>query len=206
MVYFTFELFAGIVVTKEELIEKGVTFDEDNDMNREQQIIHSASGSGLSIYTFPCCSKSRAKIYIIGRKVHVYYRKYTKCGQCDKYSVCDTCIGETNNGNYNVDKILDEPVKVNMNHICYYCFSDNRKHLGYPTINVPVVDGMCVISKDHPIVPCNTCGRKPDRRFNAEQTFEKSLTYRNIHGFSKVFFPDKKINIYYTLDDCLSCT
>ena len=66
----------------------------------------------LSLWAFPCCSDIVE--YILGEKVDEMKRVEQRCEQCNKYSLCNVCIGAIEKKNttkiYNVDKILNELV------------------------------------------------------------------------------------------------
>ncbi len=53
--------------------------------------------------------------FIVGIEMHKYWRYGIRCDQCEKYSCCDRCIGNTNNGYYDVTAMVTSPVEVDIN-------------------------------------------------------------------------------------------
>lgn len=106
---------------------------------------------------------------------------------CGPYHVCNECLGTTNNGTYDVDKILNSVVECPNEHICHYCKNDNR----------------CVYEE------CKRCGSAPlkltpgqkDHRdeYNLINPSELCIARNKVDS-------TKQIKYYYMLDDCLSCT
>ena len=158
MVYSTVSIVLGAVLTKEEL--ETLDFDEVGETLLCRK--------NVEIFRVP----HNEDLYIIGLQMHVYYHKTgLKCGSCPKHSLCDSCIGQTNNGYYDVRSMNDRAVEVNLRHVCLFCFSDNKADLGAPKENLPVVGGRCV-GPENPegIKCCNTCGHKPDFRFSPQKS------------------------------------
>lgn len=209
MVYTTVEIVLGVIMSREEL-EKIVDLDEDGYV--EDPVLDTIRGVySVRIYMYPCCSEARGEQYLIGVPLHTYYRKHgVRCGDCEEYSVCDMCIGITNNGFYDVCAIHNGPVEVPLRHICQHCFADNKKDLQAPEKDLPIVGNQIQgSSSDSQALPCETCGREPDWRFSPENVLTgRTSMYRllretlNGHLVPK----DKKIAFYYMVDDCLSCT
>lgn len=198
MVYFILDIILGVAVTREEI--ETICDVDDSGFVEDSVLDTLLCRKDVEVCQFSCCSKSNGKLYLIGIRMHRYYRKSTRCENCPNYCVCDTCIGQTNNGHYDVEAILDGPTEANLRHVCLHCFADNREDLGAPKEDSSAVgpQGM----------PCKTCGLKPDDRF----TPTKKLTRLHYHEQLKALFKkyevtkNKEIKFYYMVDDCLSCT
>ncbi len=165
----------------------------------------------MHLFNFPCCSESGDDKFILGYEVHKYYRKLIKCENCKEYSVCDKCIGYTNNGYYDVNKILNEPIEVNIRHMCLYCYSDNRKDLGGLEKTYPIIKNSFVCGNreddEKKFVKCDTCGNLPVRnRCPEDGLANKEYKYDKIRSFLKKNKMDLPIKLYYMVNDCLSCT
>ena len=146
MVFTQLEILQGYIVTVEAIkkfLEKATDINDEDFYFDVVDVFNKtvAKTLGLKLYIFPCCSKNQGKLYYLGNIVKKYKRKLHRCEDCTKYSVCDSCIGSTSNGFYDVDKIINEPVKVDWNNLCMYCYHDHR----YPNF-----------------VFCNECGRKQE--------------------------------------------
>lgn len=133
MVYHQLFIVKGVVVTVEELRTFLLKHDEEAKDLEVYDLISlyeesdiKFQGQSIDIFPFPCCSENNNKLFIIEVKVHTYYRKHVKCYQCDENSVCDYCIGETNNGQYDVQAILDGPVSIVPSTVCDSCGADNK--------------------------------------------------------------------------------
>lgn len=48
------------------------------------------------------------------------------CKDCDEYSMCDTCLGQTVNGYYDVVQLFHNVVAVPEKEICQYCRNHTR--------------------------------------------------------------------------------
>lgn len=162
-------------------------------------------------------SRGTEEGFIIGVALHVYYRRHNiKCRDCKEFTCCDTCIGQTNNGFYDVSGICDKPTEVNLRHICFACFADNRDDL-----MAPVKDK--IYGKDNkeekstpqaksgrrpPPKLCSTCGCKPDDRFCPETMLQRDYRCEQLKKFLQKYpaLKDKEIKLYYLLNDCLCCT
>lgn len=81
------------------------------------------------IYYPSCCSEVRHKKYFIGICVKAYDRLYVKCNNnCTNFAYCDDCIGQTENGSYNVHEIFDNITEINPENICKWCNNDNKEY------------------------------------------------------------------------------
>lgn len=208
MVYTTLKVVLGFIITNEELIqlldlklgENESHFDYDienlfNDLGYDRKI---------ELYSFPCCSESRGKLFLINITMHKYYRKMIKCEKCKEYTVCDSCIGYTNNGYYDVDTIFNKPTEINVRQICPWCFHDNGCDLGGPqtTASQPT-DYDPSIRKQ-----CTVCNLKPDiRRSPGDYMIWKNHhMYTRLETIQKDHEFKQPIKIYHVIDDCLSCS
>jgi hypothetical protein len=149
------------------------------------------------------------EMFIVGIELHEYYRKHNcSCGDCEKYACCDACIGQTNNGYYNVQRMVTQPVEVNLRHLCFHCYSDNKEDLQAPRADHDFSDKNKPFSKEGMF--CKTCGLKPDPRFTPETIMKRdSYRYQQLKLFIADKMPslaEKEIKFYYLLDDCLCCT
>ena len=77
----------------------------------------------INLYRFPCCSYLNGELFIIGMEMHKYYRSPIRCNDCETYSVCDRCIGHTNNGYYDVNSIFENPTEVDIKKCMSMVFS-----------------------------------------------------------------------------------
>ena len=158
MVYTTLSIVYGHIVDKKYLEDYlGVEFDDDYP---EKDWIESPNCDNyiLNIFRYPCCSKIAGKHFIIGHEVHQYYHKKASCDNCGKYTSCDTCIGTTTNGVYDVDKILNEVIEVDPKHICQHCYHDNKQN--FMSCN------LCGYDKKTNIATAYTPLKKEDPKFN----------------------------------------
>lgn len=204
MVYKTLEIILGFVVSKGEL-EKLMNVDSGG--YPEKNVLTQVSDFLIKVYTFPCCSPSQGKKYIIGIPLHTYYRMHgVKCNNCTDYFACNTCIGITNNGFYDVIKIFNKPVKVDINKICLHCFSD-KQELNALQIDLPIVNNRVQGDlKNNNLQKCNTCGILPDNRFTQKTMLKKFNNKYSLLKEKSKNITNNSINFYYMIDDCLSCT
>jgi len=209
MVYTTVSIILGIHLNREELKEI-LRVDELGEFDEfDRDLEHKIINKNVEIFKIPCC-ESENKQYFVGLQMHTYYRKHgIKCDNCDKYSCCDNCIGQTNNGFYDIVRMADNPVEVNSQHVCLHCFSDNKRDLGGLSEDLPVIDHRCIGSDNPPgLSRCDTCGLKPDWRFSVENCLKKNCFYGDLEDFFSSFDSarHKPIKFYYCLNDCLCCS
>jgi hypothetical protein len=198
MVYSKLYIVIGTVLTREEILKSGMLELIDDNISDEMlddenwRIDSNGRGFILKLYRFPCCSKSTEKLYILGRRLYSYVRYHIRCEKCSKYSLCDTCIGSTRNGIYDVGKILHTPTECPRENVCMHCYNDNRKEFD----------------------TCKECNSRKNwnNRFDhgQEEKMENMYEYEMIQKVLKDAdvenYKDKHIGFYYMLDDCLSCT
>ena len=209
MVYFTLKVVLGVVLTKDELkMIIGEQFFDENYCYDFNDFKIDGLPKKIELFRFPCCSDSAKKLFILGHTMHTYYRKYIRCDQCPEYCVCDTCIGNTNNGYYNVREILSNPTEVNIRNVCLYCYSDNKLDLGGPITTCTIINDRFQkpISEDLRI-KCSTCNNLPNE-FRCPSDFLKWCNHNcsQISKFLNNYKINKEVKLYYSLDDCLSCT
>ncbi len=207
MVYTTVEIILGVSVTRENL-EKMIDVDEGGYVD-EICIGTTIANENVNVHQFPCCSEAAGQQYIVGISLHKYYRKHgIRCEKCpDKYHVCNTCLGTTNNGCYDVDSFYSGPVEANIRHICLHCFSDNKRDLLSPQKDLPVLNNRVQGDKED-MICCNTCGIEPDWRFSPETSLKRVHHYEQLKEVLKRCNAPKncEIKFYYVVDDCMSCT
>jgi hypothetical protein len=196
MVYTEFWIVVGLKLSREQILKyildaTGVIPTEDDEIDElfmetvvRPKLPKAGYARDLTLFQFVCCSESNGKVFILGHQVHKYYRKFVQCQNCEKYSVCDLCIGETSNGWYDVEKILNEPVEIPSEKICQNCLSDNVESNGR----------------------CTLC-------FAGKPKFGGGLSgygrHVNTFAIEKLGWPtDKPVPVahYYMTNDCLSCS
>lgn len=182
MVYTQLMILVGTILTRKQVEEilknKNVDLDEDDDIveifNNMLKEPTSNAARQVQLFSFPCCFAS--DVFILGSKVHSYYRKYVNCRDCKEYACCDMCIGETTGGYYNVVEIAENPIEIAKEKICICCNSDQ-------------------FSKGK----CRLCFNKNvQKKWTAPWYFEKV--------FKMLKIKNGEIGYYYMLNDCLSCT
>ena len=215
MVYTTVRVVLGFVINKTELLELleiEMEGEDDNLMNYDIEKLFDDMGydKNINLYRFPCCSESSDKLFIIGIERHKYYRQPVRCDDCKEYTVCDRCIGHTNNGYYDVCAIFEKPIEVNVRHVCPWCFHDNKQDLNGPQITSLVVDGKFQPNDYKPSdrKQCTVCTGRPNEYRCPEDymKFHSSHFYTRLNSIQKDYGLKKSIQLYYVLNDCLSCT
>lgn len=189
MVFQQLEIILGVIINTDDLKLLSKEFDEDD----YGSYVRSFSGNipqlpkKSQLYDFPCCSNLSQEIYILGYSMHTYDRKFTKCDYCPKkYFVCDICIGETTNGYYDVETILNMPTEVNPENLCLYCFFDNKQKIN---------------------TACHNCNKLPFNDISPLNYLKLYIKqYTQLNRFLKKYKLERHIKFYYMLDDCLSCT
>lgn len=135
---------------------------------------------GIRLFSWPCCTKI-SDVYFLGVITKKYNRLRVRCNKCEKYSLCDTCIGQTENGFFDVSKILNTVFIVDDSHICQWCFNDKKEDVQ-----------QCKFCNYDKLIKAGMYLRQHNFR---DERLEK-------------WFNDSKLptNFIYMLDDCLSCT
>ena len=213
MVYTTLKVVLGFVINKAELLELLEMKGEDDNL-REYDIVKLFDdldyGKNINLYRFPCCSESSNELFIIGIERHKYYRQPVRCHDCQQYTVCDRCIGHTNNGYYDVCAIFQRPIEVNVRHVCPWCFHDNKQDLNGPQTTSPIVDRRFQPNdyNHSDSKQCNVCSGRPGefRCPKDHMKFHHSGYYNKLNSIQEDFDWKKSIELYYILNDCLSCT
>ena len=198
MVYRKLLIVTGVILTREQLYEAlfchGVDMKEQDPSELEElvklNILDEAPEKknfecrgGLKLFQFPsCCSANSGKFFLLGYEIHAFYRKHVQCSDCEEHSVCELCIGETSGGWYDVQKILDGPVEVPREKMCYICHSDK---VG--------TNGRCDL--------CFINNKGHEDRRDYQEKHLRTFVRKN-------FVPEGEIKVanYYMVDDCLSCT
>lgn len=219
MVFTTLDLVLGFTTSKEELIKllnlpQGAELDEYFLTDILQNLFKDRSGgrSQIAVHQFVCCSKSQGEIYVVGFPLHKYYRQVTHCEKCPgPRTVCDDCIGMTNNGHYDIQDIADGPVKGNIRHICLNCFHDNKRDLMSPQETCKIVENRYVpdsnVYDEKSRLKCTVCGILPSEFLKPEDHLEKFVgQYSSVKKILTKCGLRKDIAFYYIIDDCLSCT
>lgn len=141
MVYRELYLIRGLVLTKQQIgrqkyLRDLELFFEDDLINQNPTSFVTNSDElnpqVLNLYAFPGCSENTEQ-FILGEVVSTYYHRKVSCDKCERWedgkimSLCDECIGTTDNGTYDTDAILEGPVECPCEHVCYFCGHDNRE-------------------------------------------------------------------------------
>ena len=204
MVYRKLEIVLGAVVSYGQLKEIfNVTdpYDIPNHIYNKRWYENS-----IRILTFPCCSDSAQKLFIVGFVMHKYYRKYSECDNCAEYTCCDDCFGKTNNGHYDIDKIFNSPTEVNIRHVCLRCYDDNRVDLMAPSITTDYKT-YCADANKSLELACKTCNLKHETwRTPTDYLKFHEHRYGIVSKFLKTNDIESDIKLYYMIDDCTSCT
>lgn len=193
MVFNTVSLVVGFIVTLEEALKlfdlTKEEYEEEGDRLGGETLKNLNRCLKAKLYNYPCCSDLNQKKFIVGKVVKTWVRKCTRCPNCEEYSLCDNCIGQTCQGYYPVDKILNEIVECPIENVCMYCWKDNKKKIE---------------------TECEDCGHKPNwqMRFNCpqENKFEDQELVKWLIAYKTENGLNSDVKIYYMLDDCLSCT
>ena len=182
MVYTRVLIVQGIPLTREQ-IEKFIEIGEDDEVGDKfyDELIEGFEKNlrgypGLRLFSFPCCSESNGKMFILGYELNSFSRRFIQCSKCEEFSLCERCIGETVYGFYDVQKILDFPQEIPKEKICSMCYSDK------------CVDGRCTVCFTY------TKEKIPNRL---------SVFAKKVLGMTHT---QAESSFYYMLNDCLSCT
>lgn len=179
MVFVKLYLVCGIQLDRETVLNKfedEIEFITDDIMPSHTQI------NDLVLLGFPCCSELNSEQFIFGTIVSTYYRRYTTCNNDTRsqdghvLSVCDECIKMTDNGAYDVDKILNTVVECPKDQVCPICYHDNKE----------IVD------------VCKRCNQTIE-----QWNFQDYYLRKEMSEYDLDTYP---IKYYYMLNDCLSCT
>jgi len=200
MVYTKLFIVVGVIVSKSE-IKSMLKITNTDDI--PYYYIH----DDIEIFRFQCCSDSSNKKFLIGIKLHTYYRKYINCNNCGANSVCDKCIGYTNNGYYDVQTILNQPTKVNIRNVCMNCYADTKHDLGSREQTCEIVNNLFIDDgEDAYKRKCKVCNCTPSGYRSPEDTLEFHCSeYSRVKKYVKNSI-NRTPKLYYMIDDCLSCT
>ena len=150
-------------------------------------------------------------LFILGVKLHTYYHRTVRCENCKKYSLCDKCIGYTNNGYYDVDAISKGPVSTSNRDVCLMCYHDNRHDMGAP-IRTCIDEPMTDEEKSDFERRRQTCKLCERMCWNDDRTPKDYLKWHTFQGdvlmnkVMKEFEIKQPLGFYYATSDCLCCT
>lgn len=209
MVYTTVSVIYGVILNRKEVM-KLLEIDSEEDLDEflfdDLYISQKVGSVDIKLYRFPCCSESKDEKWILGKEMHKYYRRFVeKCPDCGEYTYCDRCIGATDNGYYPVIEIFNQPIEVDIRHLCFNCFHDNRKDMGYRYTTAKIVNNRFLRDDYNPelIKRCEVCNIKSENIYRSPQDFMK-FTYDFINRKLNTYGKNPKF--YYMLNDCISCT
>lgn len=118
-------------------------------------------------------------LFMVGLPLKSYYRVKVKCADCGVHTVCDKCLGTTENGFYDLVRISKELVSLPEDDICANCNHHQRRDaLGSKVCQVCHYD----LSNGHKYKPSDLKSEFP-------------VTTKN-----------EQCGYYLVADDCLSCT
>lgn len=119
--------------------------------------------------------------FIIGREIASYNRVHMCCNKCGPHSLCDFCLGYTNNGSYT---ITHEFQHIPDDEICDYCLGHDPKK-----------------SEKKIGEPCKHCGLSRENK-GPKRRVEKMLETLKDRRFPH----PKGCGYYLTINDCVCCT
>jgi len=144
--------------------------------NTERQIV---LYNNTKLFFYHCCSELNQKFFIIGISLKIYYRKKTRCQDCEEHTVCDTCLGQTEHGFYDISSIQDNIVTLPEGNVCGNCKHDKRTQ-----------------EKE-----CPWCGHS--KKFNSK--FLKKQITKDMKNTGYDFSGKEKFKVFLLNDDCTSC-
>lgn len=121
MVYTNIQLLYGIHLNTIQIknmiynINNSIDFDEDDYCEQISDFF--ANKQIATLLHAPCCSEHDT--WYLGKVLHKYFRTNITCEQCEQYTCCDKCFGQTYNGYYNVINMMDDVSIVT--DICDHC-------------------------------------------------------------------------------------
>ncbi len=183
MVYNKVHLVVGVVVNIDFAMKCLNIYDEDvflNDIYYGTPLVFKDPENNLDImlYKYACCSEIGYENYVIGIMVKSWERTNVSCDKCEGFYACNTCLGTTDNGYYDVEMILNDVVTVPSDNVCYHCWRDNGNN----------------------IQKCIECGQVPQIKF------EDTCIVKALHNFIESNSIDGEVSIICMINDCLSCT
>lgn len=104
----------------------------------------------IQLYYWSCCTIFK-DLYIVGRNVKSYDQLSIKCDNCTSSSPCVKCLGQTNNGYYDIETISKNIVTIDEKQICKWCYNDHREishNCHFCHCDALIVNGIKLIKKD----------------------------------------------------------
>ena len=174
----------GCKALVEELTQDLTLNEAELDRDEHQCIIYDLrdaienANCGFQLFTPPCCAKNHNITFVIGNVVDTVKRLRSSCNKCVRFFCCDTCIGMTVRGYYDINTMFDDFFEVPEKMICMRCLA----------VNSFDCSESCPHCKFDRI---ESEGRDSMREISINQDFK---FVKGAHHF------------YQLLDDCTSCT
>lgn len=195
MVYTFIEIIYGTVVSRQDLLKYFYPFltgesieDITNDVHEECiEFNRDVFSHGVEIFNYPCCSELNDKQWIVGIVMRKYHRQYQDCEsseKCNGYNHSSECLGMTENGFYDVDKILNNVVHIPEGQICYNCYNDNKE----------------IVSQ------CKSCKYTICKSSGIDWVVMSGLKKCKMSKELLIEFGKLPKNFIYRVDDCLNCS
>jgi hypothetical protein len=181
MVYTKVELIFGVKLDKKEIFADEALSDYFEESDENGNIDQTSDFPEVLTLYKPVCHSGTPNIFFIGKTLHTAYHKvYATCQDCLSGSKCSRCIGKTNEGFFDVEKIHREGcIVVNPSFICSNCDAFLQEE------------------------NCQVCGvHRPEKPWPMIRSIEPNII-KEINRFSKGL--ENLISFYLVIDDCLSC-
>ena len=191
MVYSNIVLIRGVCLNKKQMVKfvnqiykylnKDIVVKNNDDVFDYLHKVNSliARFYGLKIYQPVCCSTN--KKYIIGMSMKKIERIYVRCdANCDKYTLCDRCVGETSIGWFDVVRIHNSIVEVSDDNMCMWCKNITDEEICDASHSCECSDKF---TDTHSLI--------------MKKSFDKRI---------KTYLEEYEMKNYLWIDDCLSCT
>jgi hypothetical protein len=138
----------------------------------------------IYIFRYPDGSVLANKKYIIGICIRSYNRKQVRCTYCYDSNICAKCLGTTEHGVYDVQKIINKITKMNLEKLCPNCFHENKNTL---------YNGE----------KCIYCNLHTGMYTTPMENLSKTIEYISVLDYLDDFdaFYKKNIRVYYMLND-----
>lgn len=233
MVYTSVTICYGLCFTKKQLIDiyqkNPSSFVEKDD---DSYYIDIMNEFDLDHINNVCCLKDEEQNFFVYVPIRVYDRtenmsNFTRrrkglpvCNDCDEDFMCETCLGMTENGYYNVEKLRKEPTICE--NFCFYCGHDNKakdvlkENNKCEKCNEQIMTSLysrCVLE----IIQNKNYGTLIDFIDNDTKESVKKLASSKYYlemekakikiiQFKEKYDLNEKGKLYYMIDDCFSCT